>query len=316
MKTDDINSIVLTVTTCLYFGGLLWLLSGEIMQILRSLGSFIRSKLKRISRPRKESSLDKSIRYLLSATFGEKSKITVTQYKTFTIVIFLFVFLNSFRFVNIVISVLLSAFMAAIPYLIIRLKLEKLRSLGSNEAEILISELLIKYKIKNFNMEEAIEEVMDSKGIVNTRQILSKLLIKLRSTRVDSELRDATRLFAYSIDTNWARMLASNIYQSSLSGINVSLSLEDILLQLREARKLKEERKRETAEPRRIFYSIPLIYAFLHIIGIKYMGVDVNHYLKNQFTTPQGLLLLGLSFAGFVVTFFFLSLLNNKKFDY
>jgi len=44
-------------------------------------------------------------------------------------------------------------------------------------------------------------------------------------------------------------MLASNIYQSSKSGINVSLSMEDILIQLREARQLKEERKRNTAKP-------------------------------------------------------------------
>jgi Flp pilus assembly protein TadB len=191
-----------------------------------------------------------------------------------------------------------------------------MRSSSSNEAELLVSELLIKYKIKNFNIEEAIDAVLETKGLVSTRQMLSKLLIKLRSTRIDSDIRDATQIFAYSIDTNWARMLASNIYQSSRNGINVSLSLEDILVQLRVARTLKEERKRETAEPRRMFYSIPIFFFVLFVMSVKFMGIDFPHYMKNQFGTPQGLFMFGLAVMGFLITYFFLSLLNNRKFDY
>ena len=316
MQSDDINIIVKTIGYTFYFGGLLWILSDDIGYLINKMIRLIKDKSSRISIKKKESAMDRSIRYLLAATFGDKSKITVFQFKMVTFILFCFFFVNCFRLMNVIIALIISLAMAAMPYLIIRLRLERLRSLSSNEAEILISELLIKYKIKNFNIEEAIEEVLKSKGVNNTRQLLSKLLMRLRTTRIDSELRDATNIFAYSINTNWARMLASNIHQSSKSGINVSLSMEDILIQLREARQLKEERKRNTAEPRRMLWSIPIFYFVLFLMSLNFMGLEVSHYLRNQFGTSQGVIMMCLILIGSLISYFFLSLLKSTKFDY
>lgn len=316
MVPEKVDSIITTISCTLYFSGLVLLIGSDILMAAGRLFHFMKGRLSFVVIKKKETDFDRSIRYMIAAVFGENSKITVLQLKLLTLVLFLLIFINCFRLMNVFIALIISTAMAAMPYLIMRLRLEKVRSLSSDEAELLISELLIKYKIKNFNIEEAIEEILHTEGLTNTKQLLSKLLVRLRTTRVDGEIKDATRIFAYSINTNWSRMLASNVYQSSKSGINVSLSMEDILVQLREARKLKEKRKRDMAEPKQMLWSMPIFYFVLYFLGSNFMGADTSHYLSNQFGTPQGLILMCLIIIGFFISYFCISLLKSRKLDY
>lgn len=315
-EINEMNGIVMSLSCVLYFGGLLLLITDEIGRATRYLLQYAREKSQKIFIKKKESKFDKSIRYLLSAIFGENSKITVIHFKMITVFLFLFFFFNCVRIISSLISIPIAMAIAAMPYIMLRLRLERIRSQSSNEAEILVSELLMKYKIKNFNIEEAIEEVKKLSALSSTRPLLSKLLLKLRTTREDAELRDATKIFAYSINTSWSRMLASNIYQASKSGINVSLSMEDILIQLREARKLKEKRKRHSAEPRRMFWALSLVYFLLYELTTRMFGIEPSHYFRNQFGTKQGLTSLCLMLIGVLISYFCLSLLKNKKLDY
>ena len=53
-------------------------------------------------------------------------------------------------------------------------------------------------------------------------------------------------------------MLAHDIYLAATKGTNIALAVEDILIQLREARTRAEERKRLNSEAIRMtFYMVP-----------------------------------------------------------
>ena len=101
------------------------------------------------------------------------------------------------------------------------------------------------------------------------------------------------------------------------SGTNVTLSLEHILLQLREARVLVEERKRMNNEAVRMtYFMVPLLYLMTAVLSVKYLGVSTADYLANQFGTKEGLTLLLLILFLFFLNVGILTIIIDRKFDY
>jgi predicted hydrocarbon binding protein len=173
----------------------------------------------------------------------------VGAFKNITALLFLLFLIIGLAVFNYSAGLIMAAAAGAAPFLLLRVKLERERSRASFEAEQLVVSILNKYRISRFNIEEALEAVIaDVADLPLTRKMLFHLLIKMRTTKNKEEIHDATRIFAYNIGTNWAKMLANNIFQAEAKGINVILPLEDILSQLREARVLAEERKRSNLE--------------------------------------------------------------------
>lgn len=315
LVSGNIEKAVLIVIYTAFFCGTLMLISDVIKETSRKIKKLIDDKRTKAKLKKAESKLDKHLRYLLEAN-AIYSVIDVFRFKVLSACLFMFFFSISVRVLFVGVSILFSSIITIMPYLILRVRLEKVRGKASHEAEVLINELLVKYRVKKYNIEEAIEEVMKVSRIKKTRIMLLKLLLKLRNTRNEQEIKEAINLFSYSIGTNWAKMLGSNIYQSSVSHINITLSLEDMLIQLREARILWEEQIKNTAEPRRMLIGIPLLYVFLLYVSLYLLEIPFNNYLYNQFASQQGVSWFILIIIGFLISVILVILLFSRKFDF
>ncbi len=310
--------VVLLISFLLAGGSLLLVLKG-----LRNWHELILAEMSRHRKNRKEkaeakleSRVDRSIWYLIETAWG--GRISVRTFKIISAVIFLFFLILGAAVFNYSTGLIMGAAAGAAPFLLLRVKLERERSHASFEAEQLVVSILNKYRISHFNIEEAMEAVIeDVIDLPLTRKMLFRLLIKVRTTKNNEEIRDATRIFAYNIGTNWSRMLANNIFQAEANSMNVSVSLEDILSQLREARVLAEERKRSNLESVVLVKLFcPGAYLFFAYLAIEKFDLGLAGYLYSQFMTRQGLILFFYFLMLFFTGYLLLELVQNKKFDF
>jgi hypothetical protein len=206
----------------------------------------------------------------------------------------------------------------AAPYAFLRMRAENISRRGSYEGERLVAAFLNQYRIENYNVCETIEKlVAGGERFRVCRAFLFKLLIELRGAGSGEKTRRATERFARSINTNWSRMLAYNIGLAAEQGMNVSPGVEDILVQLREARSLMEERKRLNAESVRIVvFLVPALYLGSVLLSIGFLDIPLSAFVRNQIGTPEGFLLLALSVFLYFVNVVLIELATHQKMDY
>lgn len=219
----------------------------------------------------------------------------------------------------VVFSAFLTASVAAMtPYFILRIKLEIIRKKSSYEGEAFIGNFLTVYRISNYNIFEAMEKIgKERQKTKNCSELVAKILIGVRSTANHAEINQAANKFAYSINTNWSRIFAYNIRLAIVGGSNISLALEDILIQLREAKAACEDRKRINAESARIVkFFIPALYILSVFMSIKHVGIPIERFIYNQVFTTQGFMLLTMSVFLFIMNLALIEFVNNQQFDY
>ncbi|NCB42274.1 MAG: hypothetical protein EOM59_06600 [Clostridia bacterium] len=310
---------IILLASILFTGGVILL----VWRGLRDWQGLISAEMGRRRKSRKEkaeakpeSRLDRSIRYLLETAWG--GRISVSLFKNISALLFLFFFIFGSAIFNYSTGLVMAAAAGTAPFLLLRVKLEKERSHASFEAEQLVVSILNKYRISHFNVEEAMEAVIeDVPDLPLTRKMLFQLLIRMRTTKNKEEIRDAAGIFAYNIGTNWAKMLANNIFQAQSKGMNVVVSLEDILSQLREARVLAEERKRNNLESVILVKLFcPGAYLIFSYFAIDKFDLGFTGFLYNQFLTKQGLILFFYFLLLFFTGYLLLELVQNKKFDF
>nr|WP_315024003.1 hypothetical protein [uncultured Aminipila sp.] len=215
-------------------------------------------------------------------------------------------------------SIILATSIAAAPYMLLRIKFEGIRRKSSFEGEMIVSNFLNQYRIVNFNVYEALEKLLEeSKNTKASNPFVLKMLLELRSTGNPKEIKNAVNKFASVINTNWSRMFAYNIQLAAEKGINVSLAIEDILMQLRDARTIFEERKRLNSEAMRIVvYMIPFLYVFTVVISLRYIGMSFIKFIENQLFTKEGFLFFTVSGVMFLINIAIMEIVSRQKFDY
>ncbi len=206
----------------------------------------------------------------------------------------------------------------AAPYLFLRLRLETRRRRGSAEGEKVISEFLRQYRICGRNVYEALERTIPQ--IRDCRiccRLLHRMLLRLRSTGSALEIREAAGVFSYAVGTNWSYMMAGCIRLAAEKGRDVSLGLEDILIQMGQARGRMEERKRLNSEAMRLtLFMVPLLYVSTAGLSVYYLEVPFPKFIQNQIGTPEGMLLLLFICFLFVLNLALIEAVNNQKLDY
>ncbi len=263
-----------------------------------------------------ETALEKHLRKVLSIAL--KKPMDPKDFIRYTAVVFLLIMVIGVRTVSVASAFLMGALVSVMPYLLLRVRVETIRRKSSYEGEKLISEFLCQYRMSGFNVYKTIEQViLISEGTKITGRLLFKLLLELRNTGNQQVIKEATERFAYGINTSWSRMLANCIRISAESGINVTLALEDIQIQLREARLLFEERKRLNSEAARmVVFLAPVMYLGTIVMSVKYLGISFGKLIRNQFYTEQGFLLILLVTFLFLINLALIEIINNQRFDY
>ena len=206
---------------------------------------------------------------------------------------------------------------AAVPWWIYGMQLARARRRGSREGTLLVSELLRRYRLNGKNLFLAIEDTVAIPELKVTEPLLYRMLLELRETGEDLRVKNATESLAGTLKTNWSRVLAHNLQAAALTGRDMTAAMEDLLVQLRDAERLAEERKRSNGESARMVnWFIPLLYPFTLLLSQNYLGLPMGQVLRNQLTTPAGVTLLITIVFLWTANGAALSLLTGKKYDF
>lgn len=312
----DLASAIIAV--CIYSAILLGIWMIYAKKIKSAWARFMmQNRLKARKRALKpENSLEKHLRKVMAITL--KKPMEPRELIRYNISIFFLILISGIQTVSFLSALMMAVLIAAMPYLLLRVRVETIRRKSSYEGEKLMSEFLCQYRISGMNIYKTIEQViLVSEGTKITGKLLFKLLIELRNTGNPLVIKEAAERFAYGINTSWSRMLANCIRISAESGTNVTLALEDIQIQLREARQLFEERKRLNSESARmVVFLAPLMYLGTVIMSVRYLGMPVGKLIRNQFYTEQGFLLILLIVFLFLINLALIEIINNQRFDY
>ena len=314
-RTEYVFILIAAIFYLLFLMGM-WMIYSERLKCLWAkirMHNRLRARKRAL---RQESKVETHLRNVLSISL--KKPMEPKTFLRYTLSVFLLILLIGVQNVSLPSSALTAALFSAMPYLLLRVRIETIRRKSSYEGEKLVSEFLCQYRMSGLNIYKTIEQViLVSEGTKITGKLLFKLLIELRNTGNPKVIQEATGRFAYGINTNWSRMLANCIRISSENGTNVALALEDILIQLREARLLFEERKRLNAESARmVVFLAPIMYAGTIVISVKYLGMPLGKVLRNQFYTEQGFLLVLLIIFLFLFNLALIEIITNQRFDY
>jgi hypothetical protein len=247
-----------------------------------------------------------------------KKPVSATAFCVITIILFFTVFIASAKTVAAGPALLTGAIFACLPYLYLRVRLERLRRAGSYEGEKLASAFLTSYLISGGNIYETIERTIYAcPHLKVTTKLLTNLLLALRKTADPVRIKTETEAFTFGIGTNWSSMLAYVIRTAALKGTDMTPALEDILLQLKEARTLAEERRRINGESVRmtVFLS-PGLYIGSVFVSVFIMGLPPGRLIYNQFFTPQGFTLFTAGLFMFLLNRILIEMLTNRKLDF
>ena len=314
----DPYTIISIVTAALY----MLLLLGIVILLRKQLSlipDFI-NRNRRFSRIKKEELegklSSKHLNNILKVVM--KKPISSTTFITLSIGFFIILFFVTVTTLAILPSFIIALCFSLLPYLFVKMKLERVRRKGSFEGEELVALLLTQYWASGANIMDTIEKVIASgKDIKITSKLLSTMLIEIRSTGNKDKIKTATDRFAYSINTSWSKMLAYHFRVAILTGSEIGLALEDILVQLREARGLVEERKRINGESVRItVFLIPALYLGSVFTSIGFLDLSLMQYLRHQFCTPEGVGLFAVIFLLFILNLVLLEIITNRKLDF
>ena len=216
-------------------------------------------------------------------------------------------------------TALIAAFsLTSLPVLFLYTRMESERTKNSKEGISMVTEFYRQYRMKNLNVYEALEATISAEGdYPGCRKQLYKLLLKLRASSGQAEIRRTLEDFSFALGTTWGKMFATCIRLSAEKGDDVSEGLADIIAQLKTAGEMAEERKRLNSEAARMtMYLVPILYIGTMALAVYYLDVNPGRLFVNQFFTAEGLLFfLGTVFL-FVFNLILLKLIDNTRLDY
>lgn len=203
------------------------------------------------------------------------------------------------------------------PFLFVELKKRSSANRISKEAEELLEELLISYRINNNSITSAIESVIRSSSeLKESKRLLFKLLIVVRETGDKNKIYKATKEFSGEIGTWWAKMLGHSMYLCLTENLNIKNSLEDILRNVRTAKLIREEEKRMNAETKRMLWLIPISWFSSYLMAVNTCGISIKRIWGNQFETKEGTLCFMTLCVMSGICFFLVGLVEQRKLDY
>ena len=210
-----------------------------------------------------------------------------------------------------------SVMMAFLPYLLLLLRMSRIRIRSSHEGEILLSELTENYKIYYHNMREAIDRTASEiRDAPDSRKILMNLSRGLGRAGSEKSIMRLLEEFSLSINTSWANTLKNLLYFSLVHGIRVDEALEDLSITIRRAREVQEYARRQNNESSlMIKYLVPFTYGLTVVGGVRFFGLGWQKFFHYQFETEAGLTWLTIFLLVYAISYIVNSYLSESKLD-
>ena len=295
-----------------------WLFLGKyILRFLKRENKKYRFGLKPVRQA--DNKFTAHIRLLLLITLGIKDVNSVFYFLVLSIFLF-FIFLSVFigLFGISIFFVLIALLAGFLPYIFLRFRLKSLQLQGSYESVNLISELTNMYKISSFNMSSAIDKTIGTiKDAPLSKKALFYLSLKIKEYKGKEELGAIIDSFVKAFDTEWATLLGMNIFESLLNGSNVSVSLDDILSNLKQVKSSIEKDKRANYEAfTMVKFIIPVVYILSVFTAVKFFGFTISRFFYYQFSFGLGIKLFITIVVLLIIGFCAMFVLSKPKFDY
>ncbi|QSX05470.1 hypothetical protein JYG23_12405 [Sedimentibacter sp. zth1] len=294
-----------------------------------SINNKIKSIIRHIHRKRKKTELYEYIKkiYLSVQNISDEKQLESKIYGLYikTAAIFLSVFIVIFRYnimiyktlYAICITVVPAIMLSLLPFVMLRIKLYYTQSNSSKEALIVTTEILNQYKIYNNNIVEAIDATIKNlENNIICKHYLMRLSMRIKEYQSDDELLDILDEFTFTVNTNWIRMLSDSIFFSMVNNIDITLSLDGLIEQIKAIDYTQNVGKRLNIEGFAMAkYLAPILYITLVIISVKVFDISLSDYLYYQFTSD------GLKYFISIVIWSFICyiceyLYRKRKFDF
>ncbi|MFE5324640.1 hypothetical protein ACFQ88_38970 [Paenibacillus sp. NPDC056579] len=204
------------------------------------------------------------------------------------------------------------------PYVVLRVRLHTIRVDGSYEAEGLTTELSNQYRMNGLNMIEAIDQsIPNLKDFPHSRRALLRLSMAVKEMKNLEELDHIIQEFVFALDTEWSTLLGNNFYMSIGYRDDVSPALQDLIEELKEARRVREADKRENAESFfMVKYAAPCVYIASVLSFLFIFNFTLAKYWEYQFRNPNGFQSFTNFFVLFVISVVIYYLMRKPKNDF
>ncbi|MCL2493536.1 MAG: hypothetical protein FWF33_05800 [Clostridiales bacterium] len=315
----DPNALMAAVSAIIYLillGGALLLFRRRIAALLFALRGMRRLPSGRAPGGSAAKTLFSHLDSVLAVTL--RGRVSAQAFLIGCVILFFVVFIVSAKTLPALPAFVTGAAFAGLPYLFLRMRLERYRRAASFEGEKLMGAFLTGYLIAGGNIYLTIERVIRAcPELKTTGGLLRTLLASLRLSGDPARIRREAERFSFGIGTSWSSMLANVIVTGAVTGSDMTAAIEDILAQLREARALAEERKRMNGESVRMAaWLTPGLYVGSVFVAVFMIGIPPARFLHNQFFTPGGFSLFSIGLFLFLVNRILLEVLVNRKLDF
>lgn len=214
---------------------------------------------------------------------------------------------------DIVIATIASGLIASIPYLVLQLRLSKVRYAMSNDFLQIVQSLTRNYNANQFDMYYALTETQKDIKSPILRKVIINLITDLQLSRNDYELQESIQVFVYTSGTSWAKRLGSIIIKAYSNSENVLNALMVLSSQMEDTTEMLEEEQTQTMDTVFNGYlTLPVLIASL-ILG--YFTAGAQDWFQLQFANKWPLLLLFISTLGVIFSFIIAQFLKRPKND-
>ena len=203
------------------------------------------------------------------------------------------------------------------PYILLMIRMARIRIRSSHEGEILLAEITENYKIYYYNMREAIDRTAAGiEDAPDSKKILMNLSRGLGRAGSEKSINRLLEEFSLSINTSWANILKNLMYFSLVHGIRVDEALEDLSLTIKRAREVEEYARRQNNESNMMIkYLVPISYGLTVFGGVRVFGLGWQKFFHYQFETGVGLTWLTIFLLVYVTSYIVNSYLSECKLD-
>lgn len=278
----------------------------------------------RLRKIRSEGTVAKKIQYrnpalrhlylLIKTTSSEKSDNNVAWFVAITVLLFLFSgFITVFKFHDVLFGLVIGLLVGSIPYLLLQIKLRKLRFLMGEEFISILQALTQNYNAASYDMYHALVETQKSIENRTLRKIFVRLVSDLQVSRNEDELRLSVNVFVFTAGTSWSKRLGNIIIKSYLNNENVLKTLLVLTRQIEETAEMLEQEKSHTMDNVLNGYLTIPIYIMSLFLG--YFVSGAQDWFNLQFGNQWTLTTFTLSTVGVVFSIIIAMMLKRPKND-
>lgn len=214
---------------------------------------------------------------------------------------------------DILISSIFGLLIGFVPYLILRLRLNKLRYLMSLEFLSIVIRITQHYNANHYDMYTALTETQKEIKTKELRMVIVKLITDLQVSRNEHELRESIKVFTYTAGTNWAKRLGSIIMKAYLYDENVLNALMTLTKQIEDTEEMLEQEKSQTLDS--VYNGYFTLPVFIGALILGYYSSGAQDWFKLQFGHTASLFLFLLSLVGVIFSMIIAIFLKQPKND-